>query len=122
MSKFASDAIKISDKAKELGISSRELISILSDAGYEYSNGNANLKPDALQYLKIEHEANRPVVLVADGIENAIVVTVGDKFAVVNVLVNNKLEIKEISRKLFDSKVRAYYELSYQLEKLEVGR
>jgi phage antirepressor YoqD-like protein len=122
MSKFAENATKISDKAKELKMTSKELMSILSDAGYEYTNGNANLKPDAMQYLQIEFESNRPIIKIEDGIENAVIVSVGDKFAVVHVLINSKMEVKEISRKIFESKVRAYFELGYQTELLETGR
>ena len=122
MSKFASDNIKVNEKAKELGLTIKELISLLDDAGYTYTAGNQILKPDALQFLNIEGSNIANIVPVEDGIENAIVVTVGDQFAVVTINVNSKLEVKEISRRVFDSRSRAYYELDYLVSKYELGR
>jgi phage antirepressor YoqD-like protein len=122
MSKFATDSIKLTEKAKELGITVKELTGILNDAGYNYSHANQVLKPDALQFLAIEEENISNIVPVENGIENAVVVTVGDKFAVVTVNINSKLEVKEISRTVFDNRSRAYYELDYLVSKYELGR
>jgi uncharacterized protein with ACT and thioredoxin-like domain len=122
MSKFATDSIKLTEKAKELGITVKELTGILNDAGYNYSHANQVLKPDALQFLAIEQENITNIIPVDDGVENAVVVTVGDKFAVLTVNINSKLEVKEISRTVFESRSRAYYELDYLVSKYELGR
>jgi hypothetical protein len=121
MSNFGS-AVKLSDKAKELGVSSRELMALLNDAGYVYANGNASLKADALQFLFLEHERLLNKTEVADAIENAFVAPIGDKFAVIRILINAKLEVQEVSRELFENRTRAYYELSYLNSKYEIGR
>lgn len=120
MSKFATDSIKLTEKAKELGVTVRELTGILNDAGYTYTHANQILKSDALQFLAIENVQN--IIPVEDGVENAVVVTIGDKFAVLTVNINSKLEVKEISRTVFDSRSRAYYELDYLVSKYELGR
>lgn len=120
MSKFATDSIKLTEKAKELGITVKELTGILNDAGYSYTHANQVLKPDALQFLALENIES--IVPVEQGIENAVVVTVGDKFAVVTININSKLEVKEVSRTIFDSRSRAYYELDYLVSKYELGR
>lgn len=114
--------MKLSDKAKELGVTSKELNTILNDAGYIYSSYNANLKDDALQFLAIENSSIQDSKAIPDSLENVIIVPVSDKFAVVKISINSKLEVKEISRRIFDSKVRAFYELAYQNELLETGR
>ena len=122
MSKFATESIKLTEKAKELGLTVKELTGILNDAGYNYSHANQILKPDALQFLAIEESNLTNIVPVDNGVENAVVVTVGDKFAVLTVNINSKLEVKEISRIVFDSRSRAYYELDYLVSKYELGR
>lgn len=122
MSKFATESIKLTEKAKELGITVKELSGILNDAGYNYSHANQILKPDALQFLAIEESNLTNIVPVDNGVENAVVVTVGDKFAVLTININSKLEVKEISRTVFDSRSRAYYELDYLVSKYELGR
>lgn len=114
--------MKLADKAKELGISSKELTAILNDAGYIYSSYNANLKDDALQFLFIEYGTEKAIPELEDGIPNAVLVSVGDKFAVVKILINSKLEIREISRTIFESKVRAHYEVNYLNDLFETGR
>ena len=113
--------MKINEKAKELGITLKELTTILADAGYTYSNGQT-LKPDALQFLEIEYSSVVIVPEIKDGFLNAIVVPVKDSFAVITLVVNAKLETKEISRQVFESKVRAYYELNHLVELFEIGR
>jgi transposase len=122
MSKFAADSVKLNEKAKELNITSKELIAILADAGYTYTQPNQILKPDALQFLDLEGDNIGNIVPVDEGIENAVVVTEGDKFAVLTISINSKLEVKEISRRVFDSRSRAYYELDYLVSKYELGR
>jgi phage antirepressor YoqD-like protein len=122
MSKFAADSVKVGEKAKELKITTRELLDLLEDAGYTYSSASQILKPDALQFLAIEESNISRVIPVDDGVENAVVVTVGDKFAVVTININSKLEVKEVSRVVFDSRSRAYYELDYLVSKYELGR
>lgn len=122
MSKFATDSIKLTEKAKELGITVKELTGILNDAGYNYNHANQILKPDALQFLAIEESNITQIIPVDEGIENAVVVTVGDKFAVLTININSKLEVKEVSRTVFDSRTRAYYELDYLVSKYELGR
>ena len=122
MSKFAADSIKLTEKAKELNITVKALTTILNDAGYTYTHANQILKPDALQFLAIEEDNITQIVPVDDGVENAVVVTIGDKFAVLTININSKLEVREVSRVVFDSRNRAYYELDYLVSKFELGR
>jgi phage antirepressor YoqD-like protein len=122
MNTFASDSVKITEKAKQLGISIKELIGILSYAGYNYTHANQTIKPDALQFLSLEESSIPEKIPVNDGFENAVVVPVGDKFAVVTININAKLEVKEVFRQVFDNRTRAYYELDYLVSKFELGR
>jgi hypothetical protein len=122
MGNFSTDGIKLGDKSKELGITVKDLIALLNTGGYVYTNYNQVLKPDALQFLYIENENSQGKIIVNNSMENAIIVNVGDKFAVVRILINSSLEVKELSRKVFDSKTRAYYELNYATSSLETGR
>ena len=122
MSKFATDNTKVSEKAKEMDISPKELIAILNSAGYTYTTHNQILKPDALQYLFLEEDKIQNNIDVKDATENAIIVNIGDKFAVVRIVINSNMEVREISRQVFESKNRAYYELNYLNSLLETGR
>ena len=122
MSNFSADNTKISDKAKELKLTPKELISLLTNAGYSYTTHNQILKPDALQYLYLEQERLESTIVLGDSTENAIIINIGTKFAVVRILINGNLETREISRQVFESKIRAYYELNYLNSLLETGR
>jgi hypothetical protein len=113
---------KISDKAKEMGLTPKELISILNTAGYNYTTHNQTLKSDALQYLFLEQTKAEDAIKLENATENAVIVNIGDKFAVVRLLINSKLETVEVSRQVFESKNRAYYELNYLNGLLETGR
>ena len=121
MGKFSSDNVKISDKARELGIKTSDLIARLKDAGYDYKTPNSILSSDALQYLDIEEEMmSKPFI--EDSIEQAVVVPKDGKFILIKFFINHKFESQEISRTEFDSKVRAYYELNYLVSRYEQGR
>lgn len=122
MGNFSTDGIKLGDKSKELGITVKDLIALLNTGGYVYTNYNQVLKPDALQFLYIENENSQGKIIVNNSTENAIIVNVGAKFAVVRILINSNLEVKELSRKVFESKTRAYYELNYVSSSLETER
>jgi hypothetical protein len=112
--------MKVNEKAKELGITIKELLEMLTIAGYTYTNATQTLKPDALQYLELDF--TKPEIKIENGFRNAVVVADGESFAVITLLINSKLDCREISRKVFDSKVRAYYELNYLIELFELDR
>jgi hypothetical protein len=121
MGKFTEDNVKISDKARELGIKTADLIARLRDAGYDYKTPNSILSSDALQYLDLEEElVSKPFI--EDSIEQAVVVPKDGKFILIKFFINHKFESQEISRIEFDSKVRAYYELNYLVSRYEQGR
>jgi hypothetical protein len=113
---------KLSDKARELGVKSTDLIAKLKEAGYDFKNPNAILSKEALQFLEFEEDLIIKTEL-KDSIEQAIVVpTNSGKFEVIKFLVNTNFQTQEISRVVFDSRIRAYYELNYLVSRYEQGR
>lgn len=114
--------MKLSDKARELNLSSRELSARLKNAGYDFKSPNALLTSEALQFLELEADLLNDIELL-NAVEQAVIIpTEKGTFQLVTFLINPDLEIKVLTRRDFDSKVRAYYELNYLVSRYEQGR